>query len=716
LEPLKQQFAGEGRGGIRSGLFRLGRWVENKRPKSERNNMNIKSKNLKPYFLVPATAFFLAAMPAVASNVTLTADDTGSTYSFATAGNWNNGLAPSSGNAYFTSTHILQTTGTPITFAGGSLEIDSGGELLIGGGSTVTVNNLSLNGGTITQGNNNLTQTLAGSPITASATTSTLSGATSTAKLNLSTAISGSGGITIQNVVSMNVACTYSGDTTINASSTLKMGASSVMPNGTGKGNLIDNGTFDLAGRSETVNGLSGSGFIDVSGGTAGSSYTLTVDPASGVTATFSGVIQNTLGSAYSALTMAGAGGTEILTGVNTFTGIAKVTAGSLWINNSSGLGGGTKTITIQAGTDPELHLNGTNVNISLSSTLSFVTANPSGSGAIVNEAGNNTINGTISMASSGGSTLITVNAGTLTLAGNISIASGTSSSRGMLLGGAGNGTVSGIMSDLSGTVLFILTKNGSGSWTNPAASTFSGGVALNGGILCVSGTETPGTSGPLGKSGTISFAGGTLQYSSADSADYSSRFSTAAGQAYSIDTAGQSVTFATALTSASGSLTKSGAGTLTLNNTETYSSNTTVNAGTLTLGASGSIASSQTNTIAAGATFDVSAAGITLTGSSPQQTLAGGRRAAFIPGRRRRRQHGWKNLRVGQLRESGFEWQHRHGQRERFRAGGGHLPVAGLHGRADWLGQLDSRDYRHAIGQWIHGHGEHHDRQRRPC
>ncbi|MEI7903005.1 MAG: glycine-rich domain-containing protein, partial [bacterium] len=57
-----------------------------------------------------------------------------------------------------------------------------------------------------------------------------------------------------------------------------------------------------------------------------------------------------------------------------------------------------------------------------------------------------------------------------------------------------------------------------------------------------------------------------------------------------------------------------------------TYSGNTTISAGTLALAAGSSIASTPKVSIAASATFDVSAlaSGFTFTGSSPQQTLAG--------------------------------------------------------------------------------------------
>ena len=120
------------------------------------------------------------------------------------------------------------------------------------------------------------------------------------------------------------------------------------------------------------------------------------------------------------------------------------------------------------------------------------------------------------------------------------------------------------------------------GTLTLSGANTYSGNTLLSGGELIVGVAETPGTSGPLGVGGTISFTGGTLGFSVNNIFDYSSRCSAAAGQAYSFDTAGQNVTLATGLSSSGGTLTKVGSGTLTLTGTNTYTGLTTVGFGEL--------------------------------------------------------------------------------------------------------------------------------------
>ncbi len=138
--------------------------------------------------------------------------------------------------------------------------------------------------------------------------------------------------------------------------------------------------------------------------------------------------------------------------------------------------------------------------------------------------------------------------------------------------------TLSGVISGGGSLVV------SNGTLTLSGQSSYFGDTVLAGGELVVGGAENPGVSGPLGAFGTIRFAGGALKYSVNNTYDYSARFSTDAGQKYTIDTAGQNVSFVdeAGLTSSGGTLTKLGAGTLTLAGPSTYSGATTVSAGKL--------------------------------------------------------------------------------------------------------------------------------------
>jgi autotransporter-associated beta strand protein len=57
----------------------------------------------------------------------------------------------------------------------------------------------------------------------------------------------------------------YTGSTTVNSGSTLRLGGSSVLPDGSGAVAVTDNGTLDLDGYSPTLAGLSGSGTVTTS-------------------------------------------------------------------------------------------------------------------------------------------------------------------------------------------------------------------------------------------------------------------------------------------------------------------------------------------------------------------------------------------------------------------------------------------------------------------
>ena len=233
----------------------------------------------------------------------------------------------------------------------------------------------------------------------------------------------------------------------------------------------------------------------------------------------------------------------------------------------------------------------------------------------------------------------------------------------------------------ISGASTGPLNITGGGILTLANTNIYAGNTAINGGTVNLGAAETAGVSGPLGKqlanaAGTILFGGGTLQYSSVNTNDYSGRFDngTLGNQPISIDTAGRNVTFATAIQGAGTSLTKVGNGTLTLTAANTYTGNTVISNGTLNvnnisgsgtgsgnvtvsgtgiLGGNGTIAGNVTvnsggqtlpgttgltNTIGgnltynagAGAVFDLSSSA---SGANDEIILSGGASTALTPG-----------------------------------------------------------------------------------
>lgn len=105
---------------------------------------------------------------------------------------------------------------------------------------------------------------------------------------------------------------------------------------GVGKSDLIINGgTLNMNGKSETINGLSGSLGI-VQNQLASTTSTLTFGDAN-ATASFAGTVRNNPGTGGTlAITKIGTG-TQSLTGILTHTGATNVNAGALLITNATG-------------------------------------------------------------------------------------------------------------------------------------------------------------------------------------------------------------------------------------------------------------------------------------------------------------------------------------------------------------------------------------------
>jgi autotransporter-associated beta strand protein len=121
------------------------------------------------------------------------------------------------------------------------------------------------------------------------------------------------------------------------------------------------------------------------------------------------------------------------------------------------------------------------------------------------------------------------------------------------------------------------LIKTDRGFAALAGGNTYTGGTTITGGTLRLDNFFALGLSGP------ITMSGGVLRYSANNSQDYSSRFSSAPGQAFNIDTNGQFVLYNTGTNNSSSRLAKLGAGELRLNQANTFS-NVSVEGGTLSV------------------------------------------------------------------------------------------------------------------------------------
>jgi autotransporter-associated beta strand protein len=215
---------------------------------------------------------------------------------------------------------------------------------------------------------------------------------------------------------------------------------------------------------------------------------------------------------------------------------------------------------------------------------------------------------------------------GSLVLAGDSAAAGGVKLSMGTLAVGAGGtaGSLTGDVDSLAGTTLAFnrsddstyagamsgaggLRKSGAGTLTLTGTNSHTGGTVLAGGTVAL------GSANALGSSGTIAFVGGAIQYSAANTADYSARISTGTGQAFVIDTNSQNVAFATGLKGAGNSLTKRGAGTLSLSGSGSFTGPTRIADGTLELANVGALAGSTLDMNAA----DAGTLALSLTGTT---------------------------------------------------------------------------------------------------
>ena len=340
-----------------------------------------------------------------------------------------------------------------------------------------------------------------------------------------------------------NPANDYAGDTTL-TNGTLKLGASEVIPHGTGKGRVIMSAgtTLDLAGNNETINNLSGSGTVTSSPGvTIGAPFFFTTNAGSGIST----------GKTYTHVLDFGDGGAATVNGV-TFEAAANVGANWSLANATALLPEGAGAPTTPTFADGA---NGTGMNQLLSDfyyngnpavlTLSGLTPGTSyetrlynrlwggdrtqlfqvnaggASGALLY---NQDASGTPSFLSfrytadaSGTATVSTtmIGAGTYHWYGATNEVVAAAAASTLTVGDSADSTFDGSI-----TSALALTKQGSGTLTLGGANSYSGVTTINGGKLLVNGSlastasvdvnaGTLGGSGSINPAATVTVAGG---------------------------------------------------------------------------------------------------------------------------------------------------------------------------------------------------------------
>lgn len=335
------------------------------------------------------------------------------------------GIISGSGPVRVSDAGTLVLTGAN-TYSGGTI-VSNGGTLALNADSGLgsSTAGLTLNGGTLK--NNNSKPTITSSrTITLGANGGYFdAGWFGTNTLTIGSTISGSGALLINQdsspVVLTNTANSYTGNTIIGTNGPgyysagtqawLKLGNSGVIPNGSGKGNVIINaawlGLLDLNGKTQTINGLSGDGTVSTGTGTG----TLTIGN-NNATSTFNGVIQNGSGTVVIAKTGTG---TLTLGGANTYTGATTISAGTLALSATGSIDN-TPSIAIAAGATLDVSAIST-FNLSSSTSL---TASGTASASTIK--GGTTVNlgsRPITLNYNGVNPALTISQGTLSLNGN---------------------------------------------------------------------------------------------------------------------------------------------------------------------------------------------------------------------------------------------------------------------------------------------------------
>jgi len=339
------------------------------------------------------SAFILGAFVSPAATIVLRTDDASGTTSFTGSTNWNPSGTPSAGNIYSTGARVIRsvnntTSGATNIFGGDSLSIDSGGRFLgkvgnnASGNTTVAHNiaNYILNGGLMDQAGATTDSSVCVIGGTVTVTAPSILGALGSSSgdsanfetLNINAPISGSaplqvsGGANVNNggdtgVVKLSAANPYSGTITVTNANNAVVASTVNRVLQLNHFNSLSNATLNLV--ATAINPLS---FSDVAntaafniGGLTGTSSQRLID-TSGNAVTINVGGNNSSSIFDGSLTGSGSllktgAGTLALSGINSFSGTATISSGTLAVTGNGAL---ASSINL-AGNSPVLDVSG---------------------------------------------------------------------------------------------------------------------------------------------------------------------------------------------------------------------------------------------------------------------------------------------------------------------------------------------------------------------
>jgi autotransporter-associated beta strand protein len=254
--------------------------------------------------------------------------------------------------------------------------------------------------------------------------------------------------------------------------------------------------------------------------------------------------------------------------------------------------------------TSPATYSNTSNDNVTFGS---------GGAGGSVTLSGAVIVGGNLSFQTVISPYTITASAGSLTLDGNVNAANSATINAPLILGASGIWDIaSGQTLKLGGSVAETggsqsITKTDSGTLVLGASNSYSGGTAINGGVVSISADNNLGAS-----AGSVSFAGGTLLTTAGVTSSRTISLGTGGG---TINTDGFSSTLNGTIGS-TGALTVNGSGTVTLTASNSYAGGTNADGATLVISNDNQIGnSSGTLTIDAGGALPITSS---ITSSRP--------------------------------------------------------------------------------------------------